>query len=108
MNFAAGRRCAATSDASNRWKRHWSARLEQWLPSTQSSPSQRAVGNEELARLAAALAALPDDQRLAVEMHHLQGLPLSQISPQLGRSSEAVASLLCRAMQRLRKHLTQT
>jgi RNA polymerase sigma-70 factor (ECF subfamily) len=82
-----------------------SAQLEQWLPSTQSSPSQRAAGNEELARLAAALTTLPDDQRIAVEMHHLQGLPLSQIAAQLGRSSEAVASLLYRAMQRLKKHL---
>ena len=27
--------------------------------------------------------ALPEDQRIAVELHHLQGLPLSQIAAQL-------------------------
>lgn len=83
-----------------------SARLERCLPSRQSSPSQRAAANEELARLAAALTALPSDQRTAVERHHLQGLPLAEIAAELGRSSEAVASLLYRAMQRLKKQLT--
>lgn len=83
-----------------------SARLGAWLHSQQSSPSQRASANEDLARLAAALAALPDDQRSAVELHHLQGLPLSQIAEQLGRSSEAVASLLYRALRRLKQHLS--
>ena len=84
---------------------HSSARLEKWVASRQSSPSQRAARNEELVELAAALAALPEDQRTAVELHHLQGLPLSQIAAQLGRNSEAVASLLYRAMQRLKKQL---
>ena len=81
-----------------------SARLELCLPSRQSSPSQRAGANEELARLAIALSSLPEDQRLAVELHHLQGRPLSAIAAELGRSSEAVASLLYRALQKLRKH----
>jgi RNA polymerase sigma-70 factor (ECF subfamily) len=82
-----------------------SARLEMWAASP-SSPSQKAARNEELARLATALAALPEDQRTAVELHHLQGLPLSQLAERLGRSSEAAASLLYRAMQRLKKHLS--
>jgi DNA-directed RNA polymerase specialized sigma24 family protein len=34
----------------------------------------------------------------------LQGRPLSAIANELGRSSEAVASLLYRALQKLRKH----
>lgn len=82
-----------------------SARFEAWAQNRQSSPSQRAVRSEELVELAEALAALPDDQRLAVELHHLQGLPLKEIAEQLNRSSEAVASLLYRAMQRLKKQL---
>lgn len=82
-----------------------SAKLAEWVGSQQSSPSQRAARNEDLTRLAAALATLPEDQRIAVELHHLQGLSLSQVAAQLGRSSEAVASLLYRALQRLKKHL---
>lgn len=82
-----------------------SAGLEKLVASRQSSPSQKAARNEELAQLAAALASLPEDQRTAVELHHLQGLPLSQVAAQLARNSEAVASLLYRAMQRLKKHL---
>jgi RNA polymerase sigma-70 factor (ECF subfamily) len=48
---------------------------------------------------------LPDDQRVAIELHHLQGLPLSVAADQLGRSKEAVASLLYRALKRLKKQL---
>jgi RNA polymerase sigma-70 factor (ECF subfamily) len=82
-----------------------SARLEAWLTADQSTPHEQAERNEQLLRLAEALAQLPDDQRTAVELHHLQGQPLAVVAEQLGRSKGAVATLLFRGMTRLRKRL---
>lgn len=82
-----------------------SARLDQWLASEEPSPPERAMRNEQLLRLAEALERLPDDQRTAVEMHHLQGRPLAEVAAALGRSKGAVATLLFRGMTRLRKDL---
>src|SRR5262249_2884158 len=63
-----------------------SAKLEVWLASDQVSPCQQAIRREELLRLADALAELPDDQREAVELHHLQGCPVADVARQMGRS----------------------
>ena len=82
-----------------------SAHLEIWLRSQQSTPSQKAIRAEELNRLAIALSDLPDDQLHAIELHHLQGLPLQSVAERLGRSKEAVASLLYRAMKNLKTQL---
>jgi RNA polymerase sigma-70 factor (ECF subfamily) len=82
-----------------------SARIEAWLVSQQSSPSKRAIRGEELELLAAALVNLSEDQRLAIELHHFEGLSLSAVSQRLGRSKEAVASLLYRAIKHLRNEL---
>ena len=51
------------------------SRLERWLAAEQSSPSQRAIRQEELLRVADAMAGLPDAQRRAIELHHLQRCP---------------------------------
>jgi RNA polymerase sigma-70 factor (ECF subfamily) len=80
-----------------------SARLEALLAADQTSPSERAVRHEELRRLAAALAGLPEDQRQAVELHHLRGKPLEEVARELGRSEAAVGGLLRRGLKRLRE-----
>lgn len=82
-----------------------SSRLEGWLAAEQSSPSQQAMRNEQSLRLAEALAELPEDQRRAVEMHHLHGCSLAEVAEQMGRSKGAVASLLFRGLERLRGRL---
>jgi RNA polymerase sigma-70 factor (ECF subfamily) len=82
-----------------------SARLAGWLAAEQSSPSQRAAREEELLVLAEALAQIPEDQRLAVEMKHLQGCPVAVIAEAMGRSEAAVGGLLRRGLKRLRELL---
>jgi RNA polymerase sigma-70 factor (ECF subfamily) len=82
-----------------------SLRLEAWLASEESTPPERAMRNEQLLRMAEALEQLPEDQRTAVELHHLKGRPLAEVAEVLGRSKGAVATLLFRGMTRLRKDL---
>jgi RNA polymerase sigma-70 factor (ECF subfamily) len=84
-----------------------SSRLEGWLAADQSSPSEGAARQEQLLALANALARLPDDQRRAVELHHLQGCPLAEVAAQLGRSKGAVAQLLFRGLRKLRQLLEE-
>jgi RNA polymerase sigma-70 factor (ECF subfamily) len=82
-----------------------SARLEAFLAADQSSPSERAERHEQAARLLAALDHLPEDQRRAVTLRHLEGQTLNAISRILGRSPQAVAGLLKRGLRALRELL---
>ena len=84
-----------------------SASLAGWLASAQSTPSQQAVKNEDLLRLADALNRLPDLQREAIILHHLQGRPLRETARELERSDTATAGLLHRGLKKLRE-LMQT
>jgi RNA polymerase sigma-70 factor (ECF subfamily) len=84
-----------------------SARVEAWLASEQDAPSERAMRNEQLLELAHALAQLPADQRAAVELHHLKGLPLAEVAERLGRSKGAAAKLLYRGLDKLHALLTR-
>jgi RNA polymerase sigma-70 factor (ECF subfamily) len=84
-----------------------SARLEAWLATDQSSPSQKAERNEQLLQLADALDQLPADQREAVVLRHLQGQSLEELARRLGRSKAAVAGLLHRGFKRLRELLAE-
>jgi RNA polymerase sigma-70 factor (ECF subfamily) len=79
-----------------------SARLEMWLAGDLSSPSQQVQRKEQALRLAEALAQLPEDQRLAVELHHLQGCTLAEVGVRMQRGKRAVAGLLFRGLKRLR------
>jgi RNA polymerase sigma-70 factor (ECF subfamily) len=82
-----------------------SSRLECLLAADQTSPSEGAVRSEELVRLAAALAQLPEDQRCVVELHHLKGLPVAETAERMGRTRAAVVGLLFRGLKKLRELL---
>jgi RNA polymerase sigma-70 factor (ECF subfamily) len=80
-----------------------SLRLEHWLAVADASPIEVAQRNEHLLTLASALSALPEDQREALLLRYHEGLPLAEIGRRLGRTRPAVASLLRRGLQQLRK-----
>ena len=82
-----------------------SARLAHWLAADHTSPSGNAARNEDLLRLADALDELPEPQREAIVLHHLQGWSLADVAQRLDRTEAAVAGLLHRGLKRLRELL---
>ncbi len=81
------------------------ASLKQELDAGLSTPSQKAIRGEEEQLLRQALNVLPDDQREAVRLRHLEGWALADIARHLGRSPAATAGLIKRGMQALRRQL---
>ncbi len=62
-------------------------------------------GRELAARVAAAMQALPDRQRLALTLFHHEGLSQVEVGQAMGISDEAVESLLARARRALKASL---
>jgi len=85
-----------------------SRRLEGILAADQSTPSQRAIRDEQLLFLADALARLPDDQRRAIELRYLQGLATVEIAGRMNRTVAAVGGLLQRGLRTLRDSLDES
>jgi RNA polymerase sigma-70 factor (ECF subfamily) len=105
--LATARRDAALERSLDQAVEQSSARLESWLADEHSSPSVRAERNEQTLALAAALAQLAPDQRIAVELRHLHGCSLGEVADRMERSKEAVAKLLFRGLKRLRELLEE-
>jgi RNA polymerase sigma-70 factor (ECF subfamily) len=84
-----------------------SARLEAFVISEQSSPSQNAMKAEQLVALTASLRQLPDDQRIAVELRYLHGLSVAAVAEEMGREPVSVTGLLYRGTRALRSMMNQ-
>ncbi len=83
------------------------SRLERLLPGGISTPSRQAVRQERMLQVARALAALPEGQRQAVELHYLEERPLAEVVDLLGTTRPAVAGLLHRGLKQLRLRLIE-
>jgi len=82
-----------------------SVRLERWIAADGETPSEIADRNERSLRIAEAMAGLPDDQRVALELHYWHGWKLADIANHLDRSSAAVGGLLHRGLKGLRERI---
>lgn len=78
---------------------------EQAVPEQESavSPSRRVMLGEEAIQLADCLMSLPENQREAVRLRHLEGWTLKQISERMQATPSAVAGYLKRGMHTLRE-----
>jgi RNA polymerase sigma-70 factor (ECF subfamily) len=85
-----------------------SQQLERWLASEESSPSGLAMHEEQLLQLAKAIAQLPEDQRIVVELKHLQDWTVAEICQHVNKGEAAVAGLLRRGLRRLRQLLNES
>lgn len=72
-----------------------------WV-SHHTSPSQRAIRDEQTSQLEQALKQLPPDERLVVRLSKMEQLTQAQIAALVGKTPSAVAGLLCRGLNRLR------
>lgn len=80
-----------------------SARIEAFLPPNTSTPSRSAVRAEREMIAMQNLAKLPEDQRVAIQLRHIEGLTLKNIAQRMNRSPASVTRLLQAGMEALRK-----
>ena len=72
-------------------------------PAADESPSGAAMQGESAMILAQQMESLPDDQYEAIRLRYIEGYSLAAISSHMDRSEAAVAGLLKRGLEGLRK-----
>jgi RNA polymerase sigma-70 factor (ECF subfamily) len=93
----------------DRFRRRRPAALEETdLPAVELPPDARLIREEDRARVLAALATLPDEQRLVVAMIYTEDRAPADVAQALGISLNAVRIRLFRALARLREALRET
>jgi RNA polymerase sigma-70 factor (ECF subfamily) len=79
--------------------------VEELLIADQSTASQRCRRDEDERRLHEALSRLPERQRIAVRMKHLEGKTLAEIGEVLGCNAGAAAAVVARGILAMRTKL---
>jgi RNA polymerase sigma-70 factor, ECF subfamily len=82
-----------------------SNRLEQFAAARGDTPSQALRREELVVRVAAAVERLDADQREAIILREMQGLPVKEVADRMRKTEKAVAGLLLRGRKRLRELL---
>ena len=70
-----------------------------------TTPSQRVIKAEAALNLAHAIDELPEQQRIAVRMRHLDGRGIDEVAVTMDKTPAAVAGLIRRGLQTLRERL---
>lgn len=77
-------------------------------PADTKTPSRLFAQQEAVDRLLARLDALPEDYRQALVLAKIEGLTTAEIAERMGKSREAVALLVYRALKRFRELAKET
>lgn len=75
------------------------------VPSDEPSPQAGLEARDELARIRATMALLPDRTRRAFEMHRFDGIRLIEIAEELGISKSVASELVIEAVEFCKKAL---
>ena len=71
------------------------------LSFSQTSPSNAAARSEQVQRMMAAVGKLPDVHRQVILLRKIEERPAAEVALILGRTENAIAVLLCRALKEL-------
>ncbi len=85
-----------TDVARNAGQQHWIAR-------SVVTPRTRLIAAEKAEKLDSILSALPESQRIAIELRYFDNLSVEEISNRIDRSLTATAGLLKRGLSKLRE-----
>lgn len=83
------------------------AGLANLLAASMTTPSQAFSRDQKQLRMLAALESLPDEQREALRLRYLIGLPSKEIAQKLGKSDGAIRVMLSRGITRLQQLMAE-
>ncbi len=95
-------------EVAKREKRDWVVLVEDPASEVGVTQSHAMRRNERFDRLQRSLDSLDPDQREAVVLARIEGLPIKEIARRMNRSPEAVTQLVWRAMQKLKASFPRT
>jgi len=104
-HFAAGKRAAGREVAGNVAVGEASQDLVALLAASLTTPTQAVVRNERQSRMHEVVAGFPEDQREALRLRYVEGLPTKEVAKRLGKSDVATRVLLTRLVQKLQELL---